>query len=400
MINIILKRGREDSLLRRHPWVFSGAIHQIEGKPEEGDTVRLLNSQGKVLGVGHYGMGSIAVRLLTFKDTPIDGQFWRKRFEQAFSLRRQIHLVGNQHTTAYRLVHGEGDSMPGLVVDVYGQTAVMQAHSVGMHRVRKELAEALVASTDNTIRNVYYKSEGTLPRNWRSDGNDAVTDGAVDGYLIGAKDDTVCLENDLHYEVDWLRGQKTGFFLDQRENRLLLRQMSNGCSVLNMFCYTGGFSVSALAGGATRVVSVDTSERAIEQTQRNVALNFGEDVSHDAICQDGFEYLEHTNEKFNVVVLDPPAFAKHRGALHNALKGYTRLNMLGIDRVEKGGLLFTFSCSQVVTKEHFRNAVLGAAANMGRKATILYQLHQPADHPISLFHPEGEYLKGLVIRLD
>lgn len=400
MINLTLKRGRTESLLRHHPWIFSGAIEMLDRHPQEGQLVKVLDSKGRVLGIGHYGMGSIAVRMLTFADETIDQTFWQRKLSQAFELRRQMGLVGNPHTSAYRLVHGEGDGLPGLVVDVYGTTAVMQAHSVGMHLVRNELAHALINATGGTISNVYYKSEGTLPRNWRSDGSETVGSGIVDGYLVGEKDCVLCTENDLRYEVDWLGGQKTGFFLDQRENRLLLRQMSNGSTVLNMFCYTGGFSVSALAGGATRVVSVDTSEKAIAQTERNVKLNFSSAVSHQAVCQDGFDFLEHTDEMFDIVVLDPPAFAKHRGALHNALKGYTRLNMLGLNHVKKGGLLFTFSCSQTVTKDHFRNAVLGAAVNAGRNATVLYQLHQPADHPVSLFHPEGEYLKGLVLRVD
>ncbi len=393
---IHLKPHREESVQRQHPWIFSGAIATIDGKPSEGDVVTVVDSQGNFVGAGHYANGSIAVRLLTFRNESIDNSFWERMLYKAYDLRKRIGLTNAADTTAYRLVHGEGDGLPGLIIDVYGTTAVMQAHSVGMHRARKEIAEVLTSILRPAITSVYYKSDGTLPRAWRSDEFSVGTD----GYLVGDECEHVCKENGLLYAVDWQKGQKTGFFVDQRENRLLLRSLSKDCSVLNMFCYTGGFSVSALAGGATRVVSVDTSERAIEQTKQNAVLNFTDTTRHEAVCEDGFKFLEKSNEEFDIVVLDPPAFAKHRGALHNALKGYTRLNKLGIGHVTKGGLLFTFSCSQVVTKEHFRNAVLSAAASLGRSATIMYQLHQPADHPVSLFHPEGEYLKGLVLKID
>ena len=394
ILQLTLKRGREESIERRHPWIFSGAVQSIDGEPTEGDLVRVCNYKGELLGTGHFGSGSIMVRMLSFDATPIDAFFWEESIRRAYQQRQLSGLTNSEATNAYRLVHGEGDSLPGLIVDIYGATAVMQAHSVGMHFARKEIAAALVKVMP-AIQNVYYKSEGTLPRQYRSD----ETGKMVDGYLIGTSSDGFCLENNMRFEVDWERGQKTGFFVDQRDNRQLLRMFSNNAAVLNMFCYTGGFSVSALMGGATRVVSVDSSERAIDQTRRNVALNFPQDQRHEAIVADGFQYLEHNDELFDIVVLDPPAFAKHRGALHNALKGYTRLNAMGIKHVKKGGLLFTFSCSQVVTKDHFRNAVLGAAMQSGRAAQILYQLHQPADHPISLYHPEGEYLKGLVIRI-
>ena len=394
-ISLTLKRGREESLLRRHPWIFSGAVQQIDGEAKEGTLVRIYNYKHECVGIGHMGGGSIAVRMLSFTDCVIDDQFWRERITAAYQLRQALGLTENTHTTTYRLIHGEGDQLPGVIVDVYGATAVMQAHSVGMHLVRDEIAQAIV-DTIPQIKNVYYKSEGTLPRQYRSDACGRL----VDGYLIGDSETVACLENDMTFEVDWEHGQKTGFFVDQRDNRQLLRLFSAGKSVLNMFCYTGGFSVSALKGGAMRVVSVDSSERAIEQTRRNVDLNFSDNSRHLAICDDGFQFLNKDEELYDIVVLDPPAFAKHRGALHNALKGYTRLNLSGIKHVKKGGLLFTFSCSQVVTKEHFRNAVLGAAMQAGRSAQILYQLHQPADHPVSLYHPEGEYLKGLVIRLD
>lgn len=388
---IILKKGKEESLKRFHPWVFSGAIQAIEEGIEEGDTVRLVNRNGDFIAVGHYQEGSIAVRVLTFEDREIDGSFWHSRISSALKMRQSIGIADSPSNNTYRLVHGEGDNLPGLIIDVYGDTAVMQAHSIGMHKVRKEIAKALVDVMESRISNVYYKSETTLPFMDAADMN---------GFIYGGSDNNVALENGLKFRVDWLKGQKTGFFVDQRENRSLLEKYAAGKRVLNMFCYTGGFSFYAMRGGAQLVHSVDSSAKAIDLTRENVSLNFPGDQRHEAFCEDAFKYLEKAGDNYNLIVLDPPAFAKHRGALHNALKGYTRLNQKAFEKIEKGGILFTFSCSQVVTKDHFRNAVFTAAALAKRNVRILHQLHQPADHPINIYHPEGEYLKGLVLYVE
>lgn len=388
---IILKKGKEESLKRFHPWVFSGAIQAIEEGIEEGDTVRLVNRNGDFIAVGHYQEGSIAVRVLTFEDREIDDGFWHSRISSALKMRQSIGIADSPSNNTYRLVHGEGDNLPGLIIDVYGDTAVMQAHSIGMHKVRKEIAKALVDVMESRISNVYYKSETTLPFMDAADMN---------GFIYGGSDNNVALENGLKFRVDWLKGQKTGFFVDQRENRSLLEKYAAGKRVLNMFCYTGGFSFYAMRGGAQLVHSVDSSAKAIALTKENVSLNFPGDQRHEAFCEDAFKYLEKAGDNYNLIVLDPPAFAKHRGALHNALKGYTRLNQKAFEKIEKGGILFTFSCSQVVTKDHFRNAVFTAAALAKRNVRILHQLHQPADHPINIYHPEGEYLKGLVLYVE
>lgn len=388
---IILKKGKEESLKRFHPWVFSGAIQAIEEGIEEGDTVRLVNRNGDFIAVGHYQEGSIAVRVLTFEDREIDDDFWHSRISSALKMRQSIGIADSPSNNTYRLVHGEGDNLPGLIIDVYGDTAVMQAHSIGMHKVRKEIAKALVDVMESRISNVYYKSETTLPFMDATDMN---------GFIYGGSDNNVALENGLKFRVDWLKGQKTGFFVDQRENRSLLEKYAAGKRVLNMFCYTGGFSFYAMRGGAQLVHSVDSSAKAIDLTRENVSLNFPGDQRHEAFCEDAFKYLEKAGDNYNLIILDPPAFAKHRGALHNALKGYTRLNQKAFEKIEKGGILFTFSCSQVVTKDHFRNAVFTAAALAKRNVRILHQLHQPADHPINIYHPEGEYLKGLVIYVE
>ena len=332
------------------------------------------------------------MRVLSFRDITIDGAFWRSRLEAALLMRQRIGIADNPNNNTFRLVHGEGDNLPGLIIDCYGETAVMQAHSVGMHYCRQEICDALIDVMGGRIKNVYYKSETTLPYKAHL--------GEEDGFIHGRTDDNVAVENGLKFRVDWLRGQKTGFFVDQRENRSLLEKYATGKSVLNMFCYTGGFSVYAMRGGAKLVHSVDSSAKAIELTNANVALNFPDDSRHEAFCEDAFKYLDNNNDKYDLIILDPPAFAKHRGALHNALKGYTRLNVKGLERIRKGGILFTFSCSQVVTKDNFRNAVFTAAAQTGRKVRILHQLHQPADHPINIYHPEGEYLKGLVLYVE
>lgn len=389
---VYLKKGKEESLKRFHPWIFSGAIQSTEGELEEGEVVRVITAGGEFIAVGHYQIGSIAVRVLSFSDVTIDNEFWSSRLRSAFQMRRSIGIVDNPHNNTYRLVHGEGDNIPGLVIDVYGDTAVMQAHSVGIHQQRMAIARCLVEVAGDRVKNVYYKSETTLP--YKADL------GQEDGFIVGGSDDNVAMENGLKFHVDWLKGQKTGFFVDQRENRSLLERFSSGKKVLNMFCYTGGFSFYAMRGGAELVHSVDSSAKAIELTTRNVEMNFPGDTRHEAFCEDAFKYLDRMGDRYDLIILDPPAFAKHRGALHNALKGYTRLNQKAFEKIQPGGILFTFSCSQVVTKDNFRNAVFTAAALAGRKVRILHQLHQPADHPVNIFHPEGEYLKGLVVYVE
>ena len=387
---IKLRKGKEESLRRFHPWVFSGAIATMDDGISEGEIVRVMTHSGEFIAVGHYQQGSIAVRVLTFSDVDIDARFWASRLSSALRMRQAIGIADNPSNNTYRLVHGEGDLLPGLIIDVYGKTAVMQAHSIGMHLSRVAIAEQLVSVMGRRIENVYYKSETTLP----------FIDDMENGFLYGGSDDNTALENGLMFYVDWLRGQKTGFFVDQRDNRLLLEQYARDKRVLNMFCYTGGFSFYAMRGGAQLVHSVDSSAKAIELTNRNVQLNFPGDRRHQAFCEDAFKFLDQAGDNYNLIILDPPAFAKHRGALHNALKGYTRLNAKAFQKIQPGGTLFTFSCSQVVTKEQFRNAVFTAAAQAGRKVRILHQLHQPADHPINIYHPEGEYLKGLVLYVE
>lgn len=389
---IFLKRGKEESLKRFHPWIFSGAIHHMDEGIEEGETVRVITAAGEFIAVGHYQIGSIAVRVLSFEDIEINTDFWCERLQSALDVRIGVGIADSPTNNTYRLVHGEGDYLPGLVIDCYGSTAVMQAHSVGMHVCRNEICQALVQVMGDRIANVYYKSETTLP--YKADLHQE------NGFLVGGDAGNVAIENGLKFHIDWLRGQKTGFFVDQRENRSLLEQYAKGKSVLNMFCYTGGFSVYAMRGDAKQVHSVDSSAKAIELTNDNVALNFPGDARHEAFCEDAFKYLDEHDQQYDLIVLDPPAFAKHRAALRNALKGYTRLNVKGLQRIKKGGILFTFSCSQVVTKDNFRNAVFTAAAQVGRKVRILHQLHQPADHPINIYHPEGEYLKGLVLYVE
>ena len=389
---IILKKGKEESLKRFHPWVFSGAIQHLPQQMEEGDVVVVCNSEGKFVAVGHYQVGSIAVRVLSFRDVAIDESFWQSRLKSALTMRQTIGIADNPENNTYRLVHGEGDLLPGLVIDVYGKNAVMQAHSVGMHCSRHDIAQALVAVMGSRIENIYYKSETTLPFKAEL--------GQENGFIYGGSDDNTAVENGLKFYVDWLKGQKTGFFVDQRENRALLEHYAKGRKVLNMFCYTGGFSFYAMRGGALKVHSVDSSAKAIELTKRNVALNFPGDGRHEAYCEDAFKFLDQLGNQYDLIILDPPAFAKHRAALHNALKGYIRLNAKAFEKIESGGVLFTFSCGQVVTKENFRNAVFTAAAQAGRKVRILHQLHQPADHPVNIYHPEGEYLKGLVLYVE
>lgn len=389
---IQLKKGKEESLKRFHPWIFSGAILRMDEGIEEGELVKVVTFDREFVAIGHYQIGSIAVRILSFRDINIDQEFWRSRLKAALDMRVAIGIADNPTNNTYRLVHGEGDSLPGLIIDCYGKTAVMQAHSVGMHVERLHVCEALRSVMGSRVEHVFYKSETTLPFKAEL--------GQQYGFLYGGSDDNVAVENGLKFHVDWLKGQKTGFFVDQRENRSLLEKYAKNRSVLNMFCYTGGFSVYAMRGGAKLVHSVDSSAKAVELTKANVELNFPSDDRHAAFCDDAFKYLDAHDAQYDLVVLDPPAFAKHRAALRNALKGYTRLNVKGLERIKPGGILFTFSCSQVVTKENFRNAVFTAAAQSKRKVRILHQLHQPADHPINIYHPEGEYLKGLVLYVE
>lgn len=388
---IVLKRGKADSLRRFHPWVFSGAIQSLPHNLKEGEIVRVEDASSQFLAVGHYQIGSIAIRILSFEDVVVDDAFWDERLSEALILRRALNLL-RADNNIFRLVHGEGDRLPGLIVDIYGETAVMQAHSVGMHYARHQIAQSLQRILGKSVTQVYYKSETTLPYKANLE--------ELDGPLLGnASNNNVAVENDLRFHIDWLRGQKTGFFIDQRENRLLLQHYSNKRYVLNMFCYTGGFSVYALRGGAQEVVSVDSSAKAIDLTNANVALNYPNCDHHKAYAEDAFKFLDKADDTYDLIVLDPPAFAKHKEAVRNALKGYTRLNLQAMRKIRRGGILFTFSCSQAISKDQFRLAVFTAAAQSGRYVRILHQLHQPADHPVNIYHPEGEYLKGLVLEI-
>lgn len=389
---IKLKKGKEESLQRFHPWVFSGAIASIPDSIEEGDVVEVHTHNGTFIGVGHYQIGSIAVRILDFGNTPIDIDFFRTRMAQAHTMRTALGLV-RPDNNAYRLVHGEGDFLPGLIVDIYGNTAVVQAHSPGMHFCRDIIAEALVSIEGLNVENVYYKSETTLPYKAQLD--------PQNDYIIGGFQTNVALENGLKFNIDWLKGQKTGFFVDQRDNRALLQHYSHNRRVLNMFCYTGGFSVYAMRGNARLVHSVDSSAKAITLTRANVEQNFPGDNRHEAFTEDAFKYLSNLEYgAYDLIVLDPPAFAKHRSAIRNALIGYRRINARAIEQIAPGGILFTFSCSQAISREQFRLAVFSAAAQTGRRVRILHQLTQPADHPINIYHPEGEYLKGLILYVE
>lgn len=389
---VYLKAGKEESLKRFHPWVFSGAIARVEGEPEEGEIVDVYTSKKEFIACGHFQIGSIAVRVLTFRQEKIDREFWKRRLAVALDMRRSLGLVDNPENNTYRLVHGEGDNLPGLIIDVYGGTAVMQAHSAGMHVYRMEIADALSEVMGDIVKHIYYKSETTLP--YKADL------GPENGFIKGGSPENVALENGLKFHVDWLKGQKTGFFVDQRENRHLLERYSKGRNVLNMFCYTGGFSFYAMRGGANLVHSVDSSAKAIDLTNQNVELNFPGDERHQAFAEDAFKYLDRMGDQYDLIILDPPAFAKHRDALRNALRGYSKLNAKAFEKIKPGGILFTFSCSQVVDKKDFRNAVFTAAAQSGRSVRILHQLTQPGDHPVNIYHPEGEYLKGLVLYVE
>lgn len=390
---VFLKPGKEESLKRFHPWVFSGAIARVEGEPEEGEVVDVYTSKKEFIACGHFQIGSIAVRVLSFRQEPIDHAFWVRRLQVAKDLRCALGVLGNPQNNTYRLVHGEGDNLPGLIIDVYDHTAVMQAHSAGMHLDRMAVAEALEEVMGDVIQHIYYKSETTLP--FKAD-----LLATENGFLKGGSPENVAMENGLKFHVDWLKGQKTGFFVDQRENRALLERYAKGRNVLNMFCYTGGFSFYAMRGGANLVHSVDSSAKAIDLTNENVSLNFPGDTRHQAFAEDAFKFLDRIGDQYDLIILDPPAFAKHRDALRNALRGYTKLNAKAFEKIRPGGILFTFSCSQVVNKQDFRNAVFTAAAQSGRSVRILHQLTQPGDHPVNIYHPEGEYLKGLVLYVE
>ncbi len=389
---IRLRRGKEESLLRFHPWVFSGAIDHLPDNIEEGSKVTVTDFKGNLIGTGHYQIGSITVRMLDFADTVIDKEFYMSRLREAMTMRRALGIIRPDNNT-YRLVHGEGDFLPGLVVDVYGNTAVLQAHSPGMHFDRDIIAQCLVELDGAGISSVYYKSETTLPYKAHLD--------PQNDYIIGSYNGDTAIENGLTFRIDWLKGQKTGFFVDQRDNRSLLEHYAHGRRMLNMFCYTGGFSVYAMRGQATLVHSVDSSAKAVALTEANVALNFPDDNRHKAFAEDAFKYLDDMGEnQYDLIILDPPAFAKHRSALRNALRGYQRINARAFEKISHGGIVFTFSCSQAVSKEQFRLAVFSAAAQARRRVRILHQLTQPADHPINIYHPEGEYLKGLILYVE
>ena len=392
MNKIILKPGKERSVFRYHPWIFSGAIAKAEGELQEGDLVQVWSADNKYLATGHCQIGSIAVRILTFQNEPIDYNFWKKRIATAYQLRQSIGLTDTPDNNVYRLIHGEGDNLPGLVADYYAGVVVVQFHSVGMYLERDNITKALLEVLGDKITAIYDKSETTLPYKAAIE--------RKNGYLYGKAENFIALENGLKFNVDWLEGQKTGFFIDQRENRSLLEKYAKDKTVLNMFCYTGGFSFYAMRGGAHLVHSVDVSARAIELTNQNVNLNFPDDNRHEAFAEEAFQYLEKSSGKYDLIILDPPAFAKHQNVLNNAIQGYKKLNRKGIEVIKPGGIIFTFSCSQVMTKELFRQTIFTAAANTGRKVRILHQLTQPADHPVSIYHPEGEYLKGLVLYVE
>lgn len=391
MKSIFLKRGKEDSLRRFHPWIFSGAIQSMSEEPQEGETVMVFTNENEYIATGHFQIGSIMVRVLSFNNETIDQAFYERRLAIAKDVRKCIGVINDTNNT-YRLVHGEGDNLPGLVIDIYGATAVMQAHSVGMHADRMMIATALKNVMGDEIQNIYYKSETTLPYKAELEQENC--------FLLGGDTNDIAVENGLKFHVDWLKGQKTGFFVDQRDNRRLLQQYANGKKVLNMFCYTGGFSFYAMRGNAQLVHSVDSSQKAIDLTNANISLNFPGDRRHQAFAEDAFKFLDNMDTPYDLIVLDPPAFAKHKDALRNALKGYTRLNKKAFEKIQPGGILFTFSCSQAVNKDQFRTAVFTAAAAAKRNVRILHQLHQPADHPINIYHPEGEYLKGLVLYVE
>jgi len=390
-IKIVLKSGKEQSLRRFHPWVFSGAIKKMYGNPVEGDLVDVYDNKDTFLAVGHYAPSSIAVRVLSFEQVTPDISFFREKIKRAISYRKAIGIIDDPKINVFRIVHGEGDGLPGLIVDFYNGVAVMQMHSLGFYKIRKEIASILTELLDNRIVAVYDKSEGTIPH------MSGIT--ATNEFLVGNSEPVIVTENGYKFKIDWTTGQKTGFFIDQRENRKLLEKYSEGRTVLNMFGYTGGFSVYAMKNAAL-VHTVDSSYPAIELANENIKLNYGEDKRHESFQTDAFEYMNQIKNQYDLIILDPPAFAKHNNVLANALQGYKRLNIKAIEQVKPGGIIFTFSCSQVVTKENFRKSVFAAAANTGRSVRILHQMTQPPDHPVNIYHPESEYLKGLVIYVE
>ena len=392
LAKVILKSGKDISLRRFHPWVFSGAIKKIKGEVAEGDLVRVVDNKDEFLALGHYQIGSIAIRAISFVDVLPEADFWEKKLSDAYEMRKILGVAEVENNNTYRLLHAEGDGMPGLIIDVYNGTAVMQMHSIGMWNARFEIAEALKNVMGDELKAIYDKSESTLP--FKADIE------PHDGYIWGESESFVATECGLKFKVDWIKGQKTGFFIDQRDNRNLLESYSKGKKVLNMFCYTGGFSFYAMRGGAELVHSVDSSAKAIDLTNQNVELNFPGDTRHEAFATDAFKFLDDMETDYDVIVLDPPAFAKHKNVLNNAMQGYKRLNSKAFQKVKKGGIVFTFSCSQVVTRDLFRKAVFSAAAQSGRTVKILHQLTQPTDHPVNIYHPEGEYLKGLVLYVE
>ncbi len=388
-IKVILKSGKDQSVYRYHPWIFSGAIKKIKGEPQEGELVDVYNNKDEYLATGHFQIGSIAIRLVTFKKQEINSDFWFEKFENAFRYRESLGLINNPDTNVYRLIHAEGDGMPGLIIDHYNGNLVMQMHSIGMSLQKELFAEILQKLYKNELKTIYNKSKSTLPFKGSVEPNDE--------FLFGNNESEVVKEYGNQFKINWVEGQKTGFFIDQRENRKLLGDFSKDKKVLNMFGYTGGFSVFAMQGGAQLVHSVDSSAKAIDLTNENISLNFGDDQRHKGFAVDAFSYLEKMEEDYDIIILDPPAFAKHNNVLHNALQGYKRLNQKAIEKIKPGGIIFTFSCSQVVSKENFRKSVFAASANSGREVKILHQLSQPIDHPVNIYHPESEYLKGLVL---
>jgi 23S rRNA (cytosine1962-C5)-methyltransferase len=390
-IKIVLKSGKEQSVRRFHPWIFSGAIKKIYGDPVEGDLVDVFDNKDAFLAVGHYQPSSIAVRILSFTEVTPDIDFFREKIRKAIDYRRSIGIIGNPLLNVYRLIHAEGDELPGLIIDFYNGVAVMQMHSIGFYRIRQEIATILTELMKDQIIAVYDKSETTIPHMADVSG--------VNEFLYGNSGPVIVTENGYKFKIDWTTGQKTGFFIDQRDNRMLLERFTNGKSVLNMFGYTGAFSVYAMKN-ASLVHTVDSSSPAIELANENIKLNFGDDPRHESFQHDAFDYLNHIKNKYDIIILDPPAFAKHHNVLSNALQGYKRLNMKAIEQIRPGGIIFTFSCSQVVTKENFRKSVFAAAANTGRSVRIIHQISQPPDHPVNIYHPESEYLKGLVIHVE
>lgn len=391
-VELILKEGKEKSIKRRHPWIFSGAIESIPDYLEEGQLVKVLDQQKNFLAIGHFQKGTIAIRVLSFDEVEIDKDFWYSRLQAAYRLREKLGLIGNSQTNMYRLVHGEGDELPGLIVDIYDKIAVIQCHSIGIYQNKETIAELLQELYHGDLEAIYDKSENTLP--YKANMN------PQNSYLLGQVSDNQVSENGHLFLVDWEKGQKTGFFIDQRTNRELVAQFAQGKKVLNLFCYTGGFSVYALKAGADLVHSVDSSKLAIETLEKNIELNFGNAPNHSAYLSDALQFLQKSDELYDIIIVDPPAFAKHGQVLNNAIQAYKRINQKAIEKIAPGGILFTFSCSQVMTKENFRKTVFAAAANTRRKVSILYQLTQAPDHPINIYHPEGEYLKGMILYIE